>query len=117
MLAEFHSAHRKRYGHADENRTVEVVNVRLRMIAGSGQVELPRKASASADCASAVMKNRRVMFDGAWVETPVLQRDLLAPGNRFAGPAIVHEYSATTVVPPGSRVRVDEFSNLVIDLS
>ncbi len=35
-------------------------------------------------------------------------------GYRFAGPAIVTEYSATTVVPPGWRARVDAFENLVL---
>jgi N-methylhydantoinase A len=50
------------------------------------------------------------------METPVLDRNLLLPGNTFAGPAIVHEYSATTVVPPGYKARVDLFSNLIIEV-
>jgi N-methylhydantoinase A len=49
------------------------------------------------------------------METPVLDRKLLVPGNSFVGPAIVHEYSATTVVPPECTARVDLFSNLIIE--
>jgi N-methylhydantoinase A len=56
------------------------------------------------------------MFDGNWMEVPILQRDLLAPGNEFHGPAIVHEYSATTVVPPKCSAKMDEFSNIVIEV-
>jgi N-methylhydantoinase A len=116
MLESFHAAHRKRYGHADESRIVEVVNVRVRMTASAEKIELPRKSKAGSDCMHAVLKKKRVIFDGKWLETLVLDRERLLPGNRFEGPAIVHEYSATTVVPPGCRAQVDEYSNIVIEV-
>jgi len=34
----------------------------------------------------------------------------------YRGAAIVTEYSATTVIPPGKRFRVDHASNLTIEL-
>jgi len=113
-LNDFHAAHRKRYGHADETRSVEAVNVRLRMIARSEQVKFPRSPRGPSKCDQAITKQKKVMFEGEWIDTPILQRDLLVPGNEFAGPAIVHEYSATTVVPPRCTAAVDEYSNLVI---
>jgi N-methylhydantoinase A len=115
MLESFHEAHRKRYGHSDESRTVEVVNVRARMIASAENIELPRRAKAKAECSPAILKRKRVMFGGEWRDTAVLDREKLSPGNRFEGPAIVHEYSATTVVPPGCRAEVDECSNILIE--
>ena len=115
MLESFHAAHGKRYGHSDESRTVEVVNVRVRMIASAEKIELPRKAKAKAECSPAILKRKRVMF-GEWHDTAVLDRERLLPGNRFEGPAIVHEYSATTVVPPGCRAEVDEYSNILIEV-
>jgi N-methylhydantoinase A len=116
MLADFHAAHRKRYGHADERRQVEVVNVRVRMVAASDEITLPRKALGDPDCTHAILNQKRVMFNGEWRDAPVFQRDLLSPGNRFEGPAIVHEYSATTVVPPGCRAELDGYSNMVIEV-
>jgi N-methylhydantoinase A len=116
MLKQFHAAHRKRYGHADENRKVEVVNVRVRMAASPEKIELPRNAPSGADCSHAVVEKKPVMFDNQWTDAPVFQRSLLSPGNCFSGPAIVHEYSATTVVPAGCNVHLDQYSNLVIDV-
>jgi len=116
MLSDFHATHRKRYGHADESRTVEIVNVRVRMTAPSGSIEIPRKPAAGPDCTRAVLKKKRAMFVDRWCVATVFQRELLSPGNRFEGPALVHEYSATTVVPPGCMARVDEHSNLVIEV-
>jgi N-methylhydantoinase A len=114
MLATFHDAHRKRYGHADRNRRVEVVNVRVRMVAGSEPIDFPSRPPGSSGSEHAVLKKKKVVFDNEWIETQVLDRSLLLPGNTFMGPAIVHEYSATTVVPPGCRAEVDLYSNLII---
>jgi N-methylhydantoinase A len=116
MLQTFHEAHRTRYGQADESANVEVVNVRVRLIAASDPIETPRLAATEKDCSQAVIKEKKVMFADEWMPTPVFDRSLLTPRNCFAGPAIVHEYSATTVVPPGCRVQVDEYSNLVIQV-
>lgn len=115
-LPDFHAAHQKRYGHSDESRPVEIVNVRVRMIAPAEPVEMRRQQLGTAECSQAVLKRKSVYFDGTWLETPVLLREQLHPGNGFEGPAIVHEYSGTTVVPPGCKVKVDEYSNLVIEV-
>jgi N-methylhydantoinase A len=116
MIADFHAAHQKRYGHLDESRGIEIVNVRLRMIAAAEPLELPRQKLGNADCRHTILKRKPVFFDGAWIETPVMLRERLQAGNAFEGPAVVHEYSGTTVVPPGCGVKVDEYSNLVIQI-
>jgi N-methylhydantoinase A len=116
MLNEFHAAHRKRYGHSDESRSVEIVNVRLRMLASSEPIEFPGRPLGDSECRQAVSKNKSVFFDGLWLHTPVFSRERLNPGNCFDGPAIVHEYSGTTVVPPGCKVNVDRYSNLLVQL-
>lgn len=116
MLAAFHDAHRKRYGHADKNRRVEVVNIRVRMMAASELIDFPRKPPGTPRSEHAVLKKKKVMFGNEWMETPVLDRSLLLPGNIFIGPAIVYEYSATTVVRPGCKAEVDLDSNLIIEV-
>jgi N-methylhydantoinase A len=116
MLATFHDAHRKRYGHADKNRRVEVVNVRVRMVAASEPINFPRRSPGTSRSDHAVLKKKKVMFGNEWMETKVFDRSLLLPGNSFVGPAIVHEYSATTLVPPGCKATVDSFSNLIIEV-
>ena len=57
---------------------------------------------------------RRVWFDGGWMETPVLARDALRPGDTIRGPAIVEQLDTTTIVEPGDTARVDSQGNLLI---
>ena len=116
MFQEFHAAHRARYGHADEGRNIEIVNVRVRMVAAREEISLPRAEIGDPRSDRAIVKRKSVIFEGKHLETVVLKRDLLRPGNCFDGPAIVHEYSATTVVPPGCRVGVDGYSNMIIGI-
>ena len=59
----------------------------------------PSSASATSGC-------RR---PAASSPAPVYDRETLAPGNRFAGPAIVEQMDTTTVVLPGMTARVDAY--------
>jgi len=117
MLADFHRAHRQRYGYADEQRAVEIVNVRVRMVAAAEPVTLPKGKTRKGDGQQAVVKKRRVVFDGTARPTPVYDRHLLRRGDTFRGPAVIAEYSATTVVPPGCSARVDAYENIVIEVN
>ena len=65
---------------------------------------------------AALTGTRPVYFDGKFQETRVYDRELLCPGDTFAGPAIVAEYSSATILPPGDVLRVDGLRNLVIEV-
>ena len=114
--AAFHELHRRRYGFADVARAVEIVNVRVRMVAPAPPFEQPREALREGDGRKAIVGSRPVIFEGDAIETRVYDRDRLRPGDTFAGSAIVSEYSSATILPPGDVLRVDEFGNLVIEV-
>ena len=117
MLEAFHDLHRKRFGYADASKAVEVINVRMRMTAKTEAVELPWREVRAGDGSQAVVKTRKIFFDEEWLESKVYGREALVPGDSFAGPALITEYSATTVLPPGCVARVDGFGNLVIEVN
>ncbi len=116
MLSEFHQAHHLHYGFSDKARKVEVVTVRLRIIAPAVRWEPTLQDAVAKDSRVAITSTRPVLFAGAWADTPVYDRALLRPGDAFAGPAIISEYSSTTFLPPGDRVIVDTLGNLIIEV-
>ena len=76
--------------------------------------ELPRPPQGGAEPPQEARSGiRRAFFEaaegrsGGWAECPVWRREALLAGNEFAGPAIVEEISATTVLYPGDRAHVD----------
>ena len=108
LTAEFHRQHEITNGYAMPDHPVEIVTLRLGVIALHSSAEEPDIAAAVAPVADAVASRRKVWFrDSGFVETPVYDRDRLAPGHEFSGPAIVEQTDSTTVVPPSANVTVD----------
>ena len=118
----FDDRHQRIHGHAAREKAVEVVSYRLRarvsvpkyepVPVGNPGVD-PRAAAVPGD---ALKDRRAVFFDGETeVMTAIYERARLPVGARFAGPAIVEQFDATTVVPPRWSATVDEFLNLVIE--
>ncbi len=109
----FHSAHRERYGYSDQKRPVEIVSLRVR---ATGVTEKPRLRRANARAARAVAAHTtaKVFLTERPTRTAVYARDDLHPGERIKGPAIVTEYSSTTLVLPGWTAKVDPWLNLII---
>ena len=70
--------------------------------------------SIAEEMGAALIVTRPVYFDGTFHQTPIYNRDLLHPGDTFAGPAIISEYSSATILPPNDILRVDTFGNLVL---
>jgi len=116
MAAQFHSLHQRRYGFANESRPLEVVNVRVRMVSPAETFEQERLPLRKGDGRQAMTGMRPVYFNGHFQETRVYDRQLLLPGDTFAGPAIISEYSSATILPPEDVLRVDGLSNLVIEV-
>ncbi len=114
FLAAFHKAHERRYGYSDAVRAVEVVNVRARLIGVTDQPQLDRPRRSARGGTAAIVETRRALFGGRAYQTRVYDRTQLGPGQTFSGPAIISEYSATTVVPPEWRGVVDSWGNLIL---
>ncbi len=113
--AAFHRRHLEMYGHADPAATVELVNARL---AAYGLVPKPspaRHTTAVTSLDAALVERRTVWFEDAPRDCPVWERERLPARALLRGPAIVEEFGATTVIPPGWRGAVDEHGNLRFD--
>jgi N-methylhydantoinase A len=55
-----------------------------------------------------------MFFEGAFVPSRLYRREALVPGDTILGPAMITEYTSATLLPPGCRVHVDGFRNLLI---
>jgi N-methylhydantoinase A len=68
------------------------------------------------DAATAVLERRALHAgEAGQVTAAVYARELLRPGMRFAGPALVEQYDATTFVAPGWRAEVDSFGDMLLE--
>jgi N-methylhydantoinase A len=113
-IVAFHREHQERYGFSDFNRPVEIVNLRLRMIAAAERHVPARQETATGDGEAAYYGERQVCFEGKFVPTRIYRRDLLSAGDVLRGPAMITEYTSSTLLPPGNTALVDALGNILI---
>lgn len=113
--AAFHQAHAQRYGASDETAPVECVALRLRAAGERARPPLVPAPLGPAEASPARIDSALVWFDDrAPIETALYAREELRPGMVLAGPAVVVQLDATTLIPPGWHAAVDGWSNLMI---
>jgi len=111
----FEDAHRRRFGFiaADKALVVEAIVVeavgRPPGSVDSTPVQVDQPATA------APLDIVTVRMAGEDHATPVFDRERLSPGAVIAGPAIITEPTATTVVEPGWTARMDARANLILE--
>jgi N-methylhydantoinase A len=115
----FADVHRQRYGFAADGDPVQIVTLRVEATGAVRKAELKAHPEAGSDASGAIVQHRPVWLAeaGDFVDCPIYARETLHPGNRFAGPAIVEQMDATTLVPPGWSARVDSYLNLILEAS
>ena len=116
-LAAFHQLHQQRYGICDLHKPVEIVNLRVRIVAAAEPYSPPYRAPIPGDGAAALYGVRNVVFAGRFVKSNLYRRERLSPGDLIHGPAMITEYTSATVLPPACSAQVDGYGNLVIAVS
>lgn len=114
LLESFHTAHAQRFGYARTDAPVEIVNLRLTATGETDKPPIQSSPLSDADVSDAFTGQSPVIFEGEALCTDFYRREALRPGNQIAGPAIVTEFSATTVIPPNFSAVVDAYQNLIL---
>jgi len=114
FIEQFHKAHERRYGYANRGRSVELVNARSTFL---GRTVKPEFKPAKKHRGRPIPINvELVWIDRKRLKTAIYDRETLRYGQAITGPAIIGEYSSTTLIPPGVRCVVDAYLNLVLEV-
>lgn len=107
LQARFAEAHEQRFGYAREGHPIEVVTLRVELVAkslGSDHTDLPgsdRQPTKSTQSVTVERQTTRLWIEGAWREVPLRERASLVAGETLAGPLVVLEDTGTIVVDAG----------------
>lgn len=116
LLANFHTTYEKMFTYSMTWRAVEFLTYRLKVTSPPRKVEMMVHAKAVAGVETARRGSRMCQFEGnaAPIETPAYDWDLMAPGHRIVGPALIDDKTTTVLVVPGFNCEVDAYRNLVL---
>ncbi len=115
IAAAFHAQHQRIYGHSDPAAPVQLINLRLVLMAPSPKpqwkplppVAVPPRAQAQLDG----------WLDGRRQSVPLYRRTDLGAGAQIAGPAVLAQDDATTIVLEGFSLRTDAYGNCHLERS
>ena len=113
-IADFHLAHRTRYGHSLGDDRVDLVNVRLTGLGATPKPLLGGGEGASGE-ASPRSFRRVVSVGGEASSVPIFHRQDLEPGQTVPTPSVIQQLDSTTYLPFG-EVRVHATGAIVVDL-
>ena len=107
----FHAEHHRRFGICDPNHPVEWVAVRVRAWLSPTRLRSlspsrPQREPDAKQRRSGATPSRLSCWDERWRRTRVVSRESIRRTSTLRGPAIILEYGATTVLPPGARARL-----------
>ncbi|HET7246101.1 MAG TPA: hydantoinase B/oxoprolinase family protein [Streptosporangiaceae bacterium] len=113
MTAAFEHAYRQQFSFLMPDKQILVEAVSVEAISASGEVSrgrpLPHENGGSRGPSVSMYVN------GRWADVPLARRRDLRPGEGVAGPALIAEDFATTVVEPGWRAHVTGAHDLLLE--
>jgi N-methylhydantoinase A len=113
----FHRRHERRYGYASRDERVELATVRVTAIGSAGAAPQTATATNGArhDADAARIGARRAWDARGFVEAAIYDRENLAAGSSFDGPAIVEQYDTTSWIPSGWKAVCDAHGNIIVE--
>jgi 5-oxoprolinase (ATP-hydrolysing) len=114
IVAGFEAAYRQRFAFLmqGKNMMVEAISVEA-VVAGDAPAEPRQEVHPVRDVPR--RETVRMYSGGQWHEAALVVREDLRAGDVIAGPAIIAEKNATTVVEPGWEAKLTALDHIVLD--
>lgn len=120
LIGDFESLYENKYGKGSAYRDAGIEMTQFRLSA-SGLIERPEMLPlelVDADPSAASRGSRDIYVDKSGQMNPagVFDFELLKPGNKISGPAVIHTPITTIVVQDGQQAHMDAFRNIIIEV-
>ena len=115
MVSGFHKLHKETFTFDLPWVPIQLTNIRMTARMQGSPFKVNRIASGTADASAAVKELRDAYVGGRTVKIPIYDGDKLLAGNTVTGPCVIEQRTATSVIPAGNTVHVDDYGNFIID--
>ncbi len=99
---------------------IEISAIRVDAVGRVAKPRLKAQRSKKSRTAAAKKSRRKIFFarpERRFIDAEVYDYALLGAGARIRGPAVIELPFTTTLVPPNFKVTVDDYLNLIMDVS
>jgi 5-oxoprolinase (ATP-hydrolysing) len=115
MRDAFQAAHLARFGFVmdPDERGLIIDSVSVEAIGGT-ETRVDHLPESGAEAEPGPVADVNAVFAGKWESIPVFERERMAAGTSFQGPAIIVEHTTTTVVEPGWQAEITPRLDLLL---
>jgi N-methylhydantoinase A len=110
----FEASYQVSFGRILPRIGIRLVNLRAAAIGTRSRFDFNTLAPAADATLEGAASGTRLVWFGGWRETSIYDRLSLPAGAEIAGPAILEQPDATTVIDPGLAARVDRLGNVIV---
>ncbi len=116
MRQRFDIQHEQASGHKAETEPVELVSLRLISFGLVPQANIAPAKPTGRKLEEARTGERKIYFgrEHGVLNCQIYTRDMLEPGHKISGPAVIEQLDTTTVIHPEQESEVDEYRNLIL---
>jgi len=113
--AEFEKRYSQQYGFLMPGKALVIEAVAVEAIGRTQTADDAAPAFGKRAGPLVALKTSRIYTDGAFRQTQVYDRADFRPGDAIAGPAVIRERNATTVIEPGWRATLTARDHLILE--
>jgi 5-oxoprolinase (ATP-hydrolysing) len=115
LIADFEARYQQQYGFLMQDKALMIEAMAVEAIGHmDDEVEGPVNFASRSGPPHAA-RSGRIFTAGAWRAAPIYMREALRPGDRIAGPAVIAEKNATTVIEPGWEATLTPRDDLIVE--
>ena len=115
FIDDFHKLHKRSYGYAKSDYSIEVVNIRVRVTGKTRKPVMEKRPKGSLSKEQSIGKKTKCFFRGKWLRADVLDRNRVRKRSRINGPALIVEDTSTTFLAQEYICNIDDYDNLIIE--
>jgi N-methylhydantoinase A len=117
ILEKYDQAYTRRFRDSLSGMETRVVNIRCSTIGVRPKLDLKIESSESGPSKNnAVKEVKPVFFDDAFIDTPVYERKKIQVGETINGPAVIEQRDSITVLEPDTKIEIDEYHNMIMEV-
>jgi 5-oxoprolinase (ATP-hydrolysing) len=115
IVTEFERRYRQQYGFLMPGKSLVIEAIAVEAVGRDETAAARAPSFAPRNGALRPLKVNRVYTEGAFHDAKVFDRGDLRPGDAIAGPAVIREQNATTVIEPGWRATLTPLDHVMLE--
>jgi N-methylhydantoinase A len=120
LIDDFENLYERKFGKGSAYREAGIEMTMFRLTASGlmQRLSLSKEVEGVAESSHARIGRRPIFVEakGALAEADIYDFTKLAPGNRLAGPAVIHTPITTIALQQGQSARMDGYRNIVLEM-